>query len=105
MCLIDSRPLSRSVLFSVPCSAQEDGCPASPPVAPPSPPVLYSGTEVFSREKTPMQQTELPNSDAAIIARVIQPDHDDLPPTAARALLKLGFTAADRERMHELAVK
>jgi hypothetical protein len=52
-----------------------------------------------------MAQAELPNSDAAIIARVIQPDHDDLPPTAARALLKFGFPVADRERMHELAVK
>jgi hypothetical protein len=52
-----------------------------------------------------MQQTELSNSEAAILSRVIMPDHNDLPAAAARALLKLEFTAADRERMHELAVK
>jgi hypothetical protein len=52
-----------------------------------------------------MKLTELPNNEAAILARVIQPDHDDLPPAAARALLKLHFTAEDRERMHELAVR
>jgi hypothetical protein len=52
-----------------------------------------------------MQFTDLPNNEAAILARVIQPEHDDLPPAAARALLKLAFNAEDRERMHELAVK
>jgi hypothetical protein len=52
-----------------------------------------------------MQLTDLPNNDAAILARVIQPEQDDLPAAAARALLKLGFTPQDRQRMHELAVK
>jgi hypothetical protein len=52
-----------------------------------------------------MQRTELPNSEAAILARVIQPEQDDLSPAAAKALLKLGFTQGDRDRMHELAVK
>jgi hypothetical protein len=52
-----------------------------------------------------MQLTHLPNSEAAILARVIQPDHDDLPLAAARVLLKLEFTSDDRQRMHELAVK
>ena len=52
-----------------------------------------------------MQAMQLPNSEAAILTRVIQPDNDDLPAAAARALLKLAFTADDRQRMHELAVK
>jgi hypothetical protein len=52
-----------------------------------------------------MPRTQLPNHEAAILTRVIQPDHDDLSPAAARALLKFDFPAEDRERMHELAVK
>jgi hypothetical protein len=52
-----------------------------------------------------MQLTEVPNNEAAILARVIQAEQDDLSAAPARALLKLGFTPRDRERMHELAVK
>jgi hypothetical protein len=52
-----------------------------------------------------MQLAHLPNGEAAILARVIQPDHDDLPPAAAKALLKLEFTTEDQQRMHDLAVK
>lgn len=52
-----------------------------------------------------MPSSELPNNEAAILTRVIQPDQDDLPLAAARAFLKLNFPAEDRERMHELAVK
>jgi hypothetical protein len=52
-----------------------------------------------------MQMTEVSNSEAAILSRVIQPDHDGLPAAAARAFLKLEFTADDRRRMHELVVK
>ncbi len=52
-----------------------------------------------------MQTIEASNSEADILARVIQPGRGDLPPAAAKALLKLGFTEQDRERMHELAVK
>ncbi len=52
-----------------------------------------------------MQVTESHNSEAAILARVIQPEQDDLPAAAASAFLKLDFTAGDRRRMHELAVK
>jgi hypothetical protein len=47
----------------------------------------------------------MPNNEAAILSRVIQPDHNGLSQTAARALLKLEFTGDDRRRMHELAVK
>ncbi len=52
-----------------------------------------------------MQLTPTGSYDAAILARIVQPDQDDLSPAAARALLKLGFRQADRDRMHELAVK
>jgi hypothetical protein len=52
-----------------------------------------------------MRLKEMPNNEAAILARVIQPDRDDLSVSVARALLKLNFTANDRQRMHELAVK
>jgi hypothetical protein len=52
-----------------------------------------------------MHLSELPNSQAAILARVIQPGRDDLSATAARAFLKFEFTPEDRERMHDLAVK
>lgn len=52
-----------------------------------------------------MQLTEAANNDATILARVIQVDQDDLPPAAAKALLKLSFTPQDRDRMHDLAVK
>ena len=52
-----------------------------------------------------MQLTQVPNNEAAILARVIQPDNDDLPLSAARVLLKLDFTADDRQRMHDLALK
>jgi hypothetical protein len=52
-----------------------------------------------------MRRTDAPNSEAAILSRVIRPDRDGLSAAAARALLKLEFTADDRRRMHELAVK
>ena len=52
-----------------------------------------------------MQQTQLPGFEAAILARVVQPNSDDLSPASARAFLKFYFTDDDRERMHELAVK
>jgi hypothetical protein len=45
------------------------------------------------------------HSDAAILTRVIKPAKKDLPPSAARAILKLEFDASDRQRMHELAEK
>ena len=49
-------------------------------------------------------RTDVSNSEAAILSRVIQPDRDGLS-AAARPFLKLEFTADDRGRMHELAVK
>jgi len=52
-----------------------------------------------------MQFAEQTNSEGAILTRVIQPDDDSLPSSAARALLKFGFTEEDQERMHDLAGK
>jgi hypothetical protein len=43
--------------------------------------------------------------DAGILARLIRPDDDNLPPEAARALLNIRFTDRDLARIHELAVK
>jgi hypothetical protein len=52
-----------------------------------------------------MQLARGPNSEAAILSRVLQPEEDNLPAAAARALLKWHFAQQDRDRMHELAVK
>ncbi len=44
-------------------------------------------------------------SEVAIFSRVLQPDDATLPVAAARAILTLAFTQADKERMRELAAK
>ena len=44
-----------------------------------------------------------PNREAAIWARLIQSQPDDLTPDTARYLLSLGFAEGDRGRMQELA--
>ncbi len=50
-----------------------------------------------------MQRTELPAPEAAILTRIVGPDIPSLPPTAAEALLSLGFSPTDQERMNDLA--
>jgi hypothetical protein len=52
-----------------------------------------------------MQPTELPYHEAAILTRLGGPDEPVLSPAAARGLLKLGFSRADKDRMHDLAAK
>jgi hypothetical protein len=52
-----------------------------------------------------MYRAELADTDADILERVVQPNRADLTPAAARALLAHDFTQADRDRMHQLAVK
>jgi hypothetical protein len=52
-----------------------------------------------------MQQTHLPSSEAAIVGRLIKPDHGDFSPEAARELLSLQFGNADQARMRELSGK
>lgn len=42
---------------------------------------------------------------AAILGRMLKPERDDLPPEAARSLLKLEFAPEDLSRMHELALR
>jgi uncharacterized protein YnzC (UPF0291/DUF896 family) len=44
-------------------------------------------------------------SDAAILSRLIRPEADNLPPSAAEALLAFRFDQDDLDRMHELATK
>jgi hypothetical protein len=61
-----------------------------------------SGPSALAYSVTAIQ---IANDEAAILTRVIKPERDGLPASAARALLKLQFTQADRDRMHELAVK
>ena len=45
------------------------------------------------------------SSETAILDRVILPEQADLPGEAARYLLALDFSPADRERMNTLAAK
>jgi hypothetical protein len=52
-----------------------------------------------------LETTNTANSEAVILARLVQADGHGLSPEAARAILKLAFGQADRDRMHELAVK
>lgn len=45
------------------------------------------------------------STEAAIWARLIEPDNNGLSPEAARSLLELRFSEEDRARMNELARK
>jgi hypothetical protein len=49
--------------------------------------------------------TRTSESPVTIFSRVFNPEKIDLSPEAAESLLKLAFDQADRDRMHELAVK
>ena len=46
-----------------------------------------------------------PNTETAILDRLITPDRENLPPEAARYLIGIDFGPKDRERMNELAAK
>jgi hypothetical protein len=50
------------------------------------------------------EQTEPTIDEIAILARILS-NGKSFSPTVARQLLKLGFSAEDRARMHELAVR
>lgn len=52
-----------------------------------------------------MHQTETPLHEGAILARLAGLDETTLSADAAQGLLTLGFSPADKERMHELATK
>jgi hypothetical protein len=45
------------------------------------------------------------NSEAAILSRVLEPDKPMLSPEAARELLALDFSPADKDRMRQLSAK
>jgi hypothetical protein len=45
------------------------------------------------------------SAEAAILGRMLKPERGDLPPEAARSLLRLEFDPDDRSRMHELALR
>jgi len=49
--------------------------------------------------------TTNPDSDLAILSRLIRPDRHGFSASAARAMLEIDFEASDRERMNELAEK
>ena len=51
-----------------------------------------------------MHQTET-SHEAAILTRLAGPDTPALSPSAAKGILTLGFSPADKDRMHELAAK
>jgi hypothetical protein len=44
-------------------------------------------------------------TDAEILAAIIAPDRDDLPPEVARFVLRFAFSEAQKEKMRELADK
>jgi hypothetical protein len=52
-----------------------------------------------------MQQTHTSSSEAAIVGRLMKPDHGDFSPEAARELLSLRFGEEDQARMRELSRK
>jgi hypothetical protein len=52
-----------------------------------------------------MQPSPISSSEAAIIGRLIKPDHGDFSPKAARELLSLQFGEEDQARMRELSLK
>jgi hypothetical protein len=52
-----------------------------------------------------MARTSVEATDVAILGRVLQPEKPTLSPEAARSILALEFGQADRERMHQLALK
>jgi hypothetical protein len=52
----------------------------------------------------PTKTTTAP-SRASLWKRLLRPEHGDLQPEAAQFFLRLTFDEADRQRMHELAVK
>jgi hypothetical protein len=52
-----------------------------------------------------MRQTALPYHEAAILTRLGGPDEPELSAAAAKGILTLGFSPADKDRMHALTAK
>ena len=52
-----------------------------------------------------MQHAQITTNEAAIVGRLIKPDHGDFSPEAARELLSIQFGEDDRAKMRELSQK
>jgi hypothetical protein len=52
-----------------------------------------------------MPEIHTPATEAAIVGRLIKPDHGDFSPATARELSSLEFGDEDQARMRELSVK
>ena len=52
-----------------------------------------------------MSSATAETSEMAILRRIVDPEQPFLSEEAARAMLRLGFSAADRARMNQLAAK
>jgi hypothetical protein len=52
-----------------------------------------------------MQQTKIPNTDAAIIGRLGKPDRSDFSPDTAREILNIELSTEDQKRTRELSLK
>ncbi len=50
-------------------------------------------------------QTHIPATDAAIVGRLIKPDHRDFSPEAAREILSIQLSPEDQAHMRELSRK
>ena len=48
---------------------------------------------------------DVPNSEAAILTRALQPERGDLSPDAAKSLLNFSISEVDNDRARELAAK
>jgi hypothetical protein len=57
------------------------------------------------RESTMSSQVVTPNTEAAILARIIQADERELTPDAARYLLSMKLPVSDEDRVNELSAK
>jgi len=58
-----------------------------------------------SAKERSMQTTHAATAEAAILSRLVKANRADFSPEVAEALLRLDFDQADRDRLHELAVK
>ncbi len=58
-----------------------------------------------AENETVTHRTSSDTGEAAILDRIVQPDQPTLSPEAARGILALDFSQADKERMHELSAK
>ena len=52
-----------------------------------------------------IQRQAVCSTEAAIIARMIHPEKNDLPEETAQALLRLSLDRSDLDRLHDLLVK